>query len=425
MRPALPIIALLLAGCSWSRFDDVQANAPVVLLDEPGGMSSGFGSAVASASTADDAHVLVAAAAGKNGAAEYRIGFGQSPVVDAIDSGHCKADCMLAETVAGLSSAAVPGAGTRSFCWMTGLSTAGVVGRCADATGVVEYALPVPPGVAPDPDRDLVLATDRGEPPALAAATSAGAAWFYPPLGTAFVELDTSSAGAGLASSIAVARAGAGRIVAIGAADAAQIWLYALAADDQSVASHGCVTGAAGFGRTLAAGDVDGDGTDELVVATDAAVVVLRGTELAGLAQGGACSAAGGAVLVELACSTTADVSDCSAGRFGDALSVGDLNGDGDGEVVVGAPGMRVRDAGRAGALLIYDVDLSGSADKEWLSDVKFVSSAESGDGLGSAIAAVRQADRDVLLAGAPGGDRAAMFYCFELPSGKRGSRCE
>jgi hypothetical protein len=225
-----------------------------------------------------------------------------------------------------------------------------------------------------------------------------------------------------------VARVSTGRIYAVGAPQSGRVWLFHASSDDQSVASLGCVSGGSGFGRTLAAGDVDGAPGDELVVAEDADVVVLD--DLAALATGGACSASP-SVVVRLSCVSTADVSGCGPeSGFGDALAIADLNGDANGEVVVGAPGMSARGEGRAGAILIYDVDLSGEREPEWLTDAKFISSAGSGDALGSSLAGVRQRPagqnpRDVLLAGAPGGDKAAMFYCFELPSGERGSRCE
>ena len=50
MRRAL-IIALGLpaAACSWSRFDDVTASAPIVMLNKPKAMSAGFGLSVLSA----------------------------------------------------------------------------------------------------------------------------------------------------------------------------------------------------------------------------------------------------------------------------------------------------------------------------------------------------------------------------------------
>jgi hypothetical protein len=422
--------ALATSACSWSRFDDLEENAPVVLLSEPRGIGPGFGSAVAAGSTSSDARVLVAAARNQRGAAEYRIGFGHSPVVDAIDGGHCLQDCALASSIASLTEAATP-TGVRSFCWATGASPIGVIARCGDGQPLPDYALPTPAGLELAPTDRLQLASDHGAPSSLAAATTAtgGRAWFYPPLELSLVELAPPSPEAGFGAALAVALAASGRIYAVGAPEADRVWLFAASADGKSVASTGCVTGGAGFGRTLAAGDVDGVAGDELVVAANDHVEVLGAIDL--LAQGGACVATESARLARLECVSTADVSGCANSGFGAALAVGDVDGDGNGEVFVGAPGMSVRGQSGAGAIEVFDLDLSGAKQPEWLAEAKFLSSARSGDALGSSLATVLQwpaaggNPQHVLLAGAPGGDKAAIFYCFDLPSGKRGARCK
>jgi hypothetical protein len=103
-------------------------------------------------------------------------------------------------------------------------------------------------------------------------------------------------------------------------------------------------------------------------------------------------------------------------------LAVGDLDGDGDGEVIVGAPGMTVRDNSGAGALLVYDAE--SPHDVQFV-DAKFISSAEQGDQLGRALATPSIDGRDIILAGAPGNGKAALFYCSALlPAGAGGSRC-
>ena len=108
--------------------------------------------------------------------------------------------------------------------------------------------------------------------------------------------------------------------------------------------------------------------------------------------------------------------SGCASSEFGAAVAVGDLDGDGDGEVIVGAPSMTVRDQSQAGALLVYDAE---NASDFKLADAKFISSAEQGDQLGRSIITPSIKGRDIILAGAPGNGKAALFYCSSLlPAG-------
>src|SRR5579864_1179672 len=84
------LIGISSQACSWSRFDDVTADAPIVLLEKPGSMKSGFGNSVATATNSGTTVVLVGGGPGdQSGAALYDIGNDSSPSTTSVDSGYC------------------------------------------------------------------------------------------------------------------------------------------------------------------------------------------------------------------------------------------------------------------------------------------------------------------------------------------------
>jgi hypothetical protein len=200
------------------------------------------------------------------------------------------------------------------------------------------------------------------------------------------------------------------------------VWLFR-GTDGKPV---GCL-GGPGLGLALASGHVDGDESDDLVVSDGTNVTVISGKALAGLepATDITCSMAAlpeGALIASFGCGSRETVTGCPGG-FGASLDVGDLDGDGDGEVLVGAPGMSVRGTANAGAVLVYDAE----GDRpQLLTDQLFVSSSEPDDRLGSAVIAARIDGRDVVVAGAPGSGRTLVFYCSDLlQGGAGGERCQ
>lgn len=443
------ISILAASGCNWARFDDLQENAPVVVLEKPEKLKSGFGVTLATASYDEETRALAGGASGKSPAAAFTLGFDENPKTDAVDTGSCDqgedVDCYLADRIAGLPrSDTTGGEGTLCFALGIGITPAssddyGILARCADKT---EYTLPVPPVVldrlikkavllntAAEP---LVLFTDRAEAPALVAgAKSKKLAWFYGPLSAKPVLLqppvDSEERGGDYGAAVASVRVGDtdGRVLAVGAPEADRVWLFR-SENGRAADPVGCLGGPTAFGRLLTSGDVDGDGIDDLVIADSTNVSVVSGEALDALRPADAieCTLASlppGGLIASFGCGSRGTVTGCDE-NFASALTVADLDGDGDGEVVVGAADFEVRDERGAGALLVYDVEHERPGE---LTDVLFLASREKNDRLGAAVATAKTRERDVVVAGAPGSGRAAVFYCSSLvPDDKKGKRC-
>lgn len=437
MRASLPqllllgSLALCASACSWSRFEDVTKDSPVVLLEKPDSMNSGFGVSLSTATNAGQTRVLVGGTATASNAALFELGQGDAPQTATIDTNYCtgkSGPCSLSSLTAGFANATGPDAEHR-LCFAVGsgaLQQQGLVMRCDDHT---EYALAMPQAaqdrlaatIAANKPEDYPMATDRKDDPLLLASLpELRLAWFYPPKSTVFSELVPPS---GLAvddpsfgRALAVLAVDGGHVLALGVSGKSQVLLWKT--DDRANVSYiGCLGEGPGTGRALASGNVNNDGSDDLVIADDSSVQVLSGATLFALPEtdSSECVAPGtisGALLGWFGCVATSTATDCDKSEFGAALAVGDLDGDGRGEVIVGAPKMTVRGEKNAGALLVYTMKstMAGS-----LVDTKFISSAESGDELGRSIVTPRLANRDIIAAGAPGHGKAALFYCSSL----------
>lgn len=165
------------------------------------------------------------------------------------------------------------------------------------------------------------------------------------------------------------------------------------------------------LGNALAAADLDGDGNDELLAQTAAGVAVFDGNDLAarGTAVGTSCDLEPGPVT--LVCPPGGEYGIRCSADFGAALAVGDLDGDGAPEVLVGDPGAEVAGAGRAGAVHVFVRDGAG-----WRRDAALYDAAPSaGQRLGATLATGPVRGRTEPFVGAPGTGEVFVFYCSGL----------
>lgn len=216
------------------------------------------------------------------------------------------------------------------------------------------------------------------------------------------------------------------------------------ATDATALTLEACPVDAEGFGSVVAAAEEfwaigshgdrillvepDGDGFAVLTVASGGAqtllVADLVGDETVDLLAGGAGQVTvwdGDDLLVAEDCDDVAPAATIACadfpghdvkcgGSFGSAMAVGDINGDGAPELLVGDPAASVEGESRAGAAFVYTAD----ALEDGAADALVDSVAEKGTELGRAVTVGEILGRGEAIVGSDG--EVFVFFCTGLP---------
>lgn len=434
IKVSLASAALLLAlSCTWTRFDDVLENSPAQVLETPGDTNA-LGLSVAAMRGKSSTLAFASAA---DAYAVYE--FAKSDLVsnDALTVGSCSATdgCWSSTTVAAINQV-VDSVATACFAF-------GVENEKAEGTRVLlacennlVRGLPIPDpamselsALQPNSKAPRVqfASGPRLAPDLLAAANSAsGSAWFYPVGAGAPLALSKpSTAGKSYGDAIAVAGTDATRFIAVGEPQGKTLHLMPTDGTVAPTTSLCISSPSTNFAVAITAGHFTSSDSVDLAVASDSEVLVLPGLD--GLPY----SADPTAPCVDIAAIDAARTISCTALNAGNAcggllatvaLAAADLDGDGRDELLIGTPSASTRGNDAAGKILVT----SFGRTKPTLIQELSLSSAESGDRLGSSIAGVPLSRPEVVLAGAPGGNKLAAFFCTSLlPAGKGGARCD
>jgi hypothetical protein len=184
-----------------------------------------------------------------------------------------------------------------------------------------------------------------------------------------------------------------------------------------------CIQGAEGFARTLAGGHFVTVDSEDLAVASNDSLVVISALETLPFNADPAadCVPLESLVARRLDCSRLRGTADCGGLLSDIALAAADLDSNGRDELLVGIPSESSRGNDAAGKIRVTSFAKDPPTAIEEMSS----SSSESGDRLGTAVVGIPLSRPEAVLAGAPGGNKLATFFCSSLlPPGKGGARC-
>ncbi len=398
-------------GCSWSRFDDALDQGPIEFVDRPTVVRGGFGTTLAGS----DRVLFVGGSPRLTPGALMMLGAGPPTVHGTIASACDDSSCRV---VGG--PVAVADRGPSKQCFIVGLGIGGVLGQgkglvaaCYTGPG---YKLPAPDELAKsviDPAFDAVgnfllpnivaLGAD-GDTLALGSPDAKGA-WVYPSIqGDMPPEQLPTPADASTSFGVAVAPSGpaAQLAVAVSAPTLGRVYLFD--ASKSPATQRACLQGTAPYGVVLLSFH---DAKRRLLAVSDGArrVDVL---DLDKIPASPDCKAPPAEAMVQqLGCTENDDVTGCAGSAFGSSLAAGDLDGDGDAELAVGAPGLNTRGTPNSGGIQIFDLEGTNLPLR-----TLFLTSAVANERIGTSLGIAKTGVGSVVLSNAFIKQELLLFHC-------------